>query len=52
MIDKLINKNALAQELGLKQGSIRSSNVHKKYKLAIEDLNSLIDFWRRRNLNN
>lgn len=48
-IDKLINKNELARELGLKSGSLRTSALHKKYNSLISQLNRLCDYWRRFN---
>ena len=45
-IDKLINKNVLAEEFGLKPGSIRENNPHKKYYNQLRILNALIESWR------
>lgn len=47
-IDKLINKNQLARELGLSEGSIRKRAIHKKYNSKIKELNDLLNYWRTR----
>ena len=47
-IDKLINKNKLAEEFYLNPGSIRENNIHKKYQNKIKELNDLIEYWRKR----
>ncbi len=44
-VDKLINKSELAKEFGLKRFGVTNKNRKK-----IEQLNAMLEFWRKQNL--
>lgn len=49
MIDKIINTSELSKLLTNSDQAIRNKKVPKKYLLAVQELNDLIEYWKKRN---
>lgn len=49
MIDKLINTKELSRLLSGSDQSVRTNNIPKKYEPAVQELNDLLEYWKKRN---
>ena len=49
MVSKLINKSELSKLFKYTSTNIRNNHVPDKHKAAIQELNDLIDYWKKRN---
>lgn len=48
-IDELIKVTKLSEALGLDRTAINHNKIPKKYHKQIQELNDLINYWRKRN---
>ena len=48
MIDELVNKAELSRLLGTGD-KITNKRIPKKHKVKIQELNDLIEYWKKRN---
>lgn len=49
MIDKLINTKELSRLLSGSDQAIRTNNIPKKYEPVVQELNDLLEYWKKRN---
>ncbi|WP_166520740.1 hypothetical protein [Myroides sp. LoEW2-1] len=47
-MDNLINKAELSKLLGYKENNLRSNRLPHKHKEKIQELNDLLDYWKKR----
>ena len=48
MIDKLINVSELSKALTGSEQAIRNKKIPKKYNVAVQELNDLLEYWKKR----
>ncbi|WP_164071973.1 hypothetical protein [Myroides marinus] len=49
MIDKLINTKELSRLLSGSDQAVRTNSIPKKYEPAVQELNDLLEYWKKRN---
>jgi hypothetical protein len=49
MIDKLVNRKELSRLLSGSDQAVRTNNIPKKYESAVQELNDLLEYWKKRN---
>ncbi|MDR2223531.1 MAG: hypothetical protein LBE34_12490 [Flavobacteriaceae bacterium] len=49
MINELINVTELSKALSGSEQAIRKKKIPNKYKAAVQELNDLLEYWKKRN---